>query len=42
MESIKISDNLHAGVELGGTSCKTAIFRRDDSAEVTKFVLVGF
>jgi hypothetical protein len=39
MESIKISENLHVGVELGGTSCKAAIFRKDKPAgvELTRF-----
>ncbi len=44
MESIKISENLHVGVELGGTSCKAAIFRRDKpaGAEGTRFEQVGY
>ena len=42
MESIKISTELHVGVELGGTTCKAALFRREISGEVSRFVQVGF
>jgi sugar (pentulose or hexulose) kinase len=42
MESIKISQNLHVGVELGGTSCKAAIFRKEVTEDATRFVQVGY
>ena len=29
--SLKIAESLHVGVELGGTSCKAAIFQLDSN-----------
>ena len=42
MESIKISQNLHVGVELGGTSCKAAIFKKEVTEDAARFVQVGY
>lgn len=40
--SLKIAEDLHVGVELGGTTCKAAIFKREQSEKVTKFVRIYF
>lgn len=39
---LKIAENLHVGVELGGTSCKTAIFKTEIRSDVTYFDRVHY
>ena len=39
---LKVAENLHVGVELGGTSCKAAIFKKEIKGECATFERLFF